>query len=111
MLFRSAAEPRLRGPLEALIRAGITPAGQTAPGGPLQGRTVVLTGTLAGLTRAEAAARIEAAGGRVGGSVGRGTDLLIAGAAPGGKLAAARERGVRVIGEDEFIALLGEGAK
>ena len=107
----AAAELRLRGPLEALIRAGITPAGQTVPSGPLQGRTVVLTGTLAGLTRAEAAARIEAAGGRVGGSVGRGTDLLIAGAAPGGKLAAARARGVRVIGEDEFIALLGEGAK
>ena len=57
----AAAEPRLREPLGALLRAGITPAGRMAPAGPLQGQTLVLTGTLTGFTRAEAAARIEAA--------------------------------------------------
>lgn len=102
----AAAEPRLREPLGALLRAGVRPAGEVAARGPLEGRTLVLTGALAGLTRAEATARIEAAGGRVTSSVGRGTDWLVAGIAPGGKLAEARERGVKVIGEDEFIALL-----
>lgn len=102
----AAAEPRLREPLEALLRAGITPAAERAAGGRLEGRTLALTGALAGLTRAEATKRIEAAGGRVTGSVGRATDYLVAGTAPGAKLAEARERGVKVIGEKELIALL-----
>ncbi len=103
----AAADPRLREPLGALLRAGISPVAEGTVGGPLQGRTLCLTGALAGLTRAEATKRIEAAGGRVTGSVGRGTDYLVAGTAPGAKLAEARTRGVKVIGEGEFMALLG----
>jgi DNA ligase (NAD+) len=77
------------------------------PAGALQDKTFVLTGVLAGFTRAEATARVEAAGGRVAGSVGRGTDYLVAGENPGTKLAEARKRGVPVLGEEEFIRLLG----
>jgi len=102
----AAAEPRLREPLGALLRAGISPASEGAPGGPLRGRTLALTGALAGLTRAEATKRIEAAGGRVTGAVGRATDYLVAGTAPGVKLAEARTHGVTVIGEAELVALL-----
>ena len=102
----AAAEPRLREPLGALLRTGISPASEGAPGGPLRGRTLALTGALAGLTRAEATKRIEAAGGRVTGAVGRATDYLVAGTAPGAKLAEARTHGVTVIGEAELVALL-----
>ncbi len=101
------AEPRLREPLLALMRAGVKPAHFSNPAGALQDKTFVLTGALAGFTRAEAAARIEAAGGRVAGSVGRGTDYLVAGENPGTKLAEARRRGVPVLGEDELTSLLG----
>jgi len=73
----------------------------------LLGRTIVLTGALAGFTRAEAAARIEAAGGRVAGPVGRGTDFVVSGQNPGTKIAEARKLGVPVLGEEEFVRLLG----
>lgn len=101
------AEPRLREPLVALMRAGVKPATIANPAGALQDKTLVLTGALAGFTRAEATARVEAAGGRVAGSVGRGTDYLVAGESPGAKLDEARKRGVPVLGEEEFIRLLG----
>ena len=103
----AAAEPRLRDPLLALMRAGVKPAHVANPAGALQDKVFVLTGALAGFTRAEATTRIEAAGGRVAGSVGPGTDYLVAGENPGMKLAEARKRGVPVLGEVEFIHLLG----
>ncbi len=103
----AVAEPRLRDQLLALLRAGVRPPGVAGNGGALRGKMFVLTGELAGFTRAEAAARIEAEGGRVAGSVGRGTDYLVAGENPGTKLAEARKRGVPVLGEDEFTRLLG----
>ena len=74
---------------------------------PLAGKTVVLTGTLPGMTREEAKSRIEKQGGRVAGTVSKKTDLVIAGEEAGSKLAKARELGVRVVGPDEAVALLG----
>jgi len=103
----AAAEPRLREPLLALVRAGVRPPAVAGKGGALHGKTLVLTGALAGFSRAEAVTRIEAEGGRVAGSVGRGTDYLVAGENPGAKLAEARKRGVPVLGEEEFIRVLG----
>ena len=103
----AAAEPRLHEPLLALMRAGVKPAHVANPAGALQDKIFVLTGALAGFTRAEATTRIEAAGGRVADSVGRSTDYLVAGEGPGAKLAEARKRGVPVLGEEEFIRLLG----
>ncbi|MEI7634481.1 MAG: NAD-dependent DNA ligase LigA [bacterium] len=77
-----------------------------APAGTFQGMTVVLTGTLAGMTRFDAQKRIEALGGKCSGSVSKKTSLVIAGGEAGSKLAKARELGVRVMGEDEFMKML-----
>jgi DNA ligase (NAD+) len=74
--------------------------------GPLVGKTVVLTGTMPNLTRPEATARIEEAGGKVTGSVSKKTDFLVAGADPGSKLTKAQELGTEVLDEDGLLALL-----
>ncbi len=70
------------------------------------GKVFVLTGTLPGLTRDEARELIEAAGGRVTGSVSKKTDYVLAGADPGSKLAKANELGVPVIDEAQFKKML-----
>jgi DNA ligase (NAD+) len=74
--------------------------------GPLDGLTVVVTGTLEGFTRPEAEAAIRAAGGKPGGSVSRKTDYLVAGESAGSKLAKAQELGVEVLDEAGFRRLL-----
>lgn len=104
------AEPRNRALLEDLRQAGLQfsqPKKATVKAtGKLQGRTFVLTGTLPNLTRDEAAERIEAAGGKVTGSVSKKTDYVVAGESAGSKLDKARELGIKVVGEDELLELL-----
>ncbi|HEY2928767.1 NAD-dependent DNA ligase LigA [Piscinibacter sp.] len=73
---------------------------------PLAGKTFVLTGSLPALTRDEAKDLIEAAGGKVSGSVSKKTDYVVAGEEAGSKLDKARELGVAVIGEDALRKLL-----
>lgn len=73
----------------------------------IAGKTFVLTGTLPTLKRDEAAAMIEAAGGKVSGSVSKKTDFVVAGDAAGSKLEKALSLGVTVLSEDEFLAMLG----
>ncbi|HEY8122180.1 MAG TPA: NAD-dependent DNA ligase LigA, partial [Myxococcota bacterium] len=75
--------------------------------GPLAGKTFVLTGTLPTLSRADAQARIEAAGGSVTGSVSKKTSYVVAGEAAGSKLRKAGELGVAVIDEAALLELLG----
>jgi DNA ligase (NAD+) len=70
---------------------------------PLRGKTFVLTGTLSGMTREEATARIEALGGKVTGSVTAKTSYLVVGENPGSKLAKAEKLGVEVLGESVFM--------
>ncbi len=75
-------------------------------GGPLEGKTVVLTGTLPELTREEAAALVKAAGGKVVNSVSKKTDYVVAGENPGSKLAKAEKLEVEVLDEAGLRALL-----
>jgi DNA ligase (NAD+) len=95
--------------LSRLAALGIQPRGEKAAGKkeglPLAGKTFVLTGTLPSMTREVASARIEALGGKVSGSVSRNTSFVLAGAEAGSKLEKARELGVRVIDEAEFLKM------
>ena len=74
--------------------------------GPLTGKTFVLTGTLPNLTREDATERVEAAGGKVTGSVSKKTDYVVAGADPGSKLTKAQELGTDVLDEAGLLDLL-----
>ena len=73
--------------------------------GPLAGKTFVLTGTLPTLKREEAAAKIEALGGKVSGSVSKKTDYVVAGEEAGSKLEKAQKLGVKVIDEAELLRM------
>ena len=97
--------------IEALKERGVnwaeSYAAQPLATGPLSGKTLVLTGSLDGLTRDEAGQRIRAAGGRVTGSVSKKTGYLVAGANAGSKLIKAQELGVEVLDQARLLALLG----
>jgi DNA ligase (NAD+) len=71
-------------------------------------KTFVLTGTLPSLTREDATEKIEAAGGKVSGSVSRKTDFVLAGAEAGSKLEKAQQLGVRILTEEEFLKMIAD---
>jgi DNA ligase (NAD+) len=100
-------EPRNQELVERLRAAGLRfeHAVVKKERGSLAGLTFVLTGTLPGLTREEAQARIEAAGGKVTASVSKKTNYVVAGAEPGSKLEKARELGVPVIDEVKLLEM------
>ncbi|MGD9537225.1 MAG: NAD-dependent DNA ligase LigA [Alphaproteobacteria bacterium] len=74
---------------------------------PVSGKTVVFTGSLEGMTRAEAKARAEALGARVSSSVSKKTDYVVAGAEAGSKLTEAEKHGVTILSEAEWLKLIG----
>jgi DNA ligase (NAD+) len=80
---------------------------KAAPAGPFAGKIVVLTGTLSSMARDEAKEKIEALGGKVTGSVSKKTDYVVAGEEAGSKLDKAKELGVAVLDEKQFLKLLG----
>lgn len=73
---------------------------------PLAGKTFVLTGTMTSMGRSEAKEKIEALGGKVSGSVGKGTDFLVAGENPGSKLRKAEELKKKILSEDDFLGMV-----
>ncbi len=103
-------EPRNRALVSELLRLGADPAAPARPAASdkagLAGKVFVLTGTLPKLTREQATEMIEAAGGKVSGSVSRKTSYVLAGEEAGSKLEKARSLGVPVIDEPEFRRML-----
>jgi DNA ligase (NAD+) len=94
------------------IRAGgaqVAEEGTASGPGPLDGITVVITGTLAGFSRDAAAAAVQDRGGKVSGSVSKKTSFVVVGDAPGSKYDKAVQLGVPVLNEDGFRALLDRG--
>jgi len=104
------AEPHNKEVLDDLARElTVEPARApaAAQGSPIAGKTVVFTGTLEAMSRHEAKARAEAMGARVAGSVSKKTDFVVAGADAGSKARKAAELGVKVLSEDDWLALIG----
>ncbi len=105
-------EARNRKLIDRLRQAGVNFKSElfqaSAAPGPLSGKTFVLTGTLPTLKREEAAAKIEALGGKVSGSVSKNTDYVVAGEEAGSKLEKAQKLGVRIIDEKELLKLCGD---
>ncbi|WP_273794420.1 NAD-dependent DNA ligase LigA [Brucella intermedia] len=104
------AEPHNREVLAALL-AEVTPldeAARVATGSPVEGKTVVFTGSLERMSRDEAKAMAERYGAKTAGSVSKKTDLVVAGPGAGSKLAKASEFGIEVIDEDAWFKLVGE---
>jgi DNA ligase (NAD+) len=103
------ADPLNREVVEQLIAAGVhwtTSADTSHQAALFAGKTFVLTGTLPTLSREQAAALIEAAGGKVQSSVSKKTSMVLAGEEAGSKLVKAQELGVTIITEAELLNML-----
>ena len=109
-LLTSFGQEAERASIDRLV-ALLEPEAEVAPqstDSPVAGKTVVFTGTLEKMTRAEAKARAEALGAKVSGSVSAKTDLLVAGPGAGSKAKKAADLGVETIDEDAWLALIGD---
>jgi DNA ligase (NAD+) len=106
------SDPAGRALVEKLRGYGVnfTEPRAVVAGGPLSGKTAVITGTLPTLSREKATAAIEAAGGRVIGSVSKSTSFLVSGEEAGSKLEKAKSLGVEIIDEAELLRRIGSSA-
>ncbi|MCC7260652.1 MAG: NAD-dependent DNA ligase LigA [Alphaproteobacteria bacterium] len=100
-------EPHNRTVLDALAReVRVKDAEAVASNSPVAGKTVVFTGTLTRMTRSEAKARAESLGAKVAGSVSAKTDFVVAGEDAGSKAKKAKELGVNILSEEEWLELI-----
>ena len=110
-IYEELSEERTRTLIERLRKSGLRmeldPSERRQQGGPLEGKTLVLTGTLPNLSREQAIKLIRLAGGKVVNAVSKKTDYVIAGDSPGSKLAKAEEFGTEVIDEGGLQKLVG----
>ncbi|NVN99686.1 MAG: NAD-dependent DNA ligase LigA [Geobacteraceae bacterium] len=96
--------------IERLLASGITPSvAEKRVGGRFTGKTFVFTGSLERFSRSDAQKMVEAEGGHAAGSVSKKTDYVVAGAEAGSKLEKARNLGVSILSEEEFLLLLSGG--
>jgi len=104
--FEDEANMRL---VDALIAAGVSPEWEVknTAGGVFEGMTVVVTGTLSAMGRSKAEEIIRENGGKAASSVSKKTSLVVAGESAGSKLTKAQTLGVKVIGEAEFLQMIG----
>ncbi|HAG23300.1 MAG TPA: DNA ligase (NAD(+)) LigA, partial [Alphaproteobacteria bacterium] len=93
---------------DLLAQLSVIPPERPSEDSPVSGKTIVFTGTLSGMSRAEAKARAEGLGAKVSGSVSAKTDYLVAGADAGSKARKAAELGVTVLAEEEWLALISD---
>ena len=108
-LITTLSQPEERAVIDRLVaELDIQAPEQRSNDSPVAGKTVVFTGSLEKMTRAEAKARAESLGAKVAGSVSAKTDLLVAGPGAGSKAKKAEELGIETIDEDGWLALIGD---
>src|SRR5207244_363002 len=103
------AEPRNREQIRRLLEAGVVPKAERRRSGKLDGKRFVFTGGLAEMSRDEARARVERLGGAVASSISKNVDYVVVGADAGSKSKKAKDLGLAVLSEAEFLALIEAG--
>ena len=93
---------------DLLAQLSVIPPERPSEDSPVSVKTIVFTGTLSSMSRAEAKARAEGLGAKVSGSVSAKTDYIVAGADAGSKARKAAELGVTVLAEEEWLALISD---
>jgi DNA ligase (NAD+) len=101
------SEPSNRKLIGDLTAEGVSTVAVLRSQGKLEGKTFVFTGAMKKYSRSEAGEKVESLGGRIGSGLTKKTDFLVAGEDPGSKLKEAQKLGVKVIGEEEFLRLVG----
>jgi DNA ligase (NAD+) len=101
-------DPSNRGLVEQLRKAGLKMEAAARVKGPLEGKVFLFTGELKSMSRPDAQALVESLGGKVGSSMTKATDYVVAGENPGSKLAKAKSMGKPVLDEEAFMKLVGK---
>jgi DNA ligase (NAD+) len=112
-VYRYFHDPRHRAVIDQLLAAGVRPQSPVPKkaAGKLQGKAIVVTGTLKNFSRQQIEQAIREAGGKVSSSVSKKTDFVVAGEDPGSKLEKARSLGVEVIDEEQFVRMVGSARR